>query len=118
MVNKILLVLILTSCSIKHSSIESNLSLDNYKIYYYDNGNKESEGNYTKGIKNGFFKYYRENGKKKSEGYFKNDMKNGIWKEWYENGMREINYVNNARKSIKCWTLNGGDLDCSEIKYH
>ena len=111
-------VIILFGC-VGSQKITKNLStnLNGYQKIYYENGNLKSEGDYEKNSKEGFFKFYYENGNKKSEGLFKNDMKQDVWKEWYVNGMREITYKDNSRNSIKCWSLEGKNIDCNNIIY-
>lgn len=46
-------------------------------IYFYENGNISSEGDYLNNLKNGFWKYYSENGVIHKEGKFINGKKTG-----------------------------------------
>lgn len=89
-----------------------------YFIYFLENGNKSSEGNYINDKREGVWVYYYEsgekasidtyvkdkyngestsffkNGKIKSQGKLVNDKAQGIWKYWYEQGQlqSEENY--------------------------
>jgi uncharacterized protein len=58
-------------------------------IYFYENGRKESEGEYVNNKNEGFWNYWHENGQKKSEGKFKNDLRQDKWTYWHENGQRK-----------------------------
>ena len=114
----ILQVILLLGC-VSGQKITNNLTtkLNGNQKIYYENGKVKSEGNYENNSKEGLFKFYYENENKKSEGLFTNDMKQGVWKEWYVNGMREITYKDNSRDSIKCWSLDGQNIDCGDIIY-
>jgi len=63
-------------------------------IYYYSNGEKNSEGLYKNDHKEGVWKSWYENGEKWDEGLYKDDKKEEIWKSWYENGnlKEEVEY--------------------------
>lgn len=54
-------------------------------IYYFENGNKTSEGDYTNDKLNGPWTYWHENGLKKSQGTYTDNQKTGIWNYWNEN---------------------------------
>lgn len=67
---------------------------------WYDNGFKESIGNYVKGKKEGLWRYYPYNDSNIiSEGNYKNNKKNGIWKEYFHKGRisSSKNYVNGIK---------------------
>ena len=67
-----------------------------YKTFYYESGNKLSEGELTNGKENGEWKYFYENGEIQIIASFANGIENGNWKWYAENGqlMREGNYEN------------------------
>ena len=53
--------------------------------YWYENGEKKSEGTYKNGKKDGLFTWWYVNGKKEYEGTYKNGRKISV-KEWNEDG--------------------------------
>ena len=60
-------------------------------MWYYENGNIQSEINYENGFKDGLFKLYYKNGNIKVQGRYKDDNRNGVWlingkKRKYRNG--------------------------------
>lgn len=59
---------------------------ENYKIFYYENGNIASEGTMVDGKPEGYWKTYHENGILKSEGDRKNFVLDGPWKFYDETG--------------------------------
>lgn len=62
---------------------------DGLWTYYYENGNKWSEAEYTNGEYNGKSTTWFENGKLRYEGYYKNGKKTGKWKFYNEEGKFE-----------------------------
>lgn len=64
------------------------IAQDEYKIYYYDNGNVSSEGNMVAGKPNGYWKTYYPNGQLKSEGNRENFQLDSIWIFYNELGER------------------------------
>ncbi|MDO8535756.1 MAG: tetratricopeptide repeat protein [Candidatus Omnitrophota bacterium] len=54
-------------------------------IWYYSNGNMQTEGNYVNGKENGFFKWYYPSGAVKAEGGYLDGKYSGEWK-WYNEG--------------------------------
>ncbi len=58
------------------------------EVRYYQNGEKEIEGEYKNNKKDGKWTYWYTNGKKWSEGYFKNGLSNGHFTIWYKSGKR------------------------------
>ena len=75
---------------------------------YYKNGNKEFEGDYLNGERNGKGKEYYENGKLKFEGKYSYG-KRRTGKEYYENGKLEFEgeYFHNERLRGKEYDLDG-----------
>jgi len=55
-------------------------------IFYYDTGEKRSEGKYEKGMKQGPWKFYFKNGKIEQDGNYKDDLAYGAWKWYYASG--------------------------------
>lgn len=78
--------------------------------YYYENGNRSSEGEYKDGERNGFWQFWFEDGKKKSEGEIKNGLYEGHWKFYYENGNQKSEgyFINDLRANEwKFWEEDG-----------
>lgn len=65
-----------------------NERIDHF-IYYYDNGQKESEGDYNDDERNGKWIKWWDNSQKKSEGEFSHNKLTGKWITWHENGAKE-----------------------------
>jgi len=60
-----------------------------YFIYYYENGQKSSEGKYLNNKAEDEWNLWYENGQKKSQGKFINDKFEGEWNSWFENGQKK-----------------------------
>ena len=75
----------------------------NYKIFYYENGIKASEGTMVNGKPDGYWKTYNEKGIIKSEGNRLNFELDGLWKFYNDTGkiVLEINYKNGRKNGIK-----------------
>lgn len=58
-------------------------------VSYYENGKKEWENSYTKGLRNGDFFTFHENGDLKSKSKFKEDKRDGVFECYCENGAKE-----------------------------
>lgn len=57
--------------------------------YYYENGQKSSEGKYLNNKAENEWKLWYENGQIKSQGKFINDRLEGEWNYWFENGQKK-----------------------------
>ncbi len=78
--------------------------------YFYENGNKSSEGDYVNDKEEGLWNYWYDNGQKKSSGECKADKVEGVWKYWYESGEKksEGKYMNGEQVDIwNHWFING-----------
>lgn len=53
---------------------------------YYSNGNKQIEGGYKNGQRDGHWLYWFENGNMQSDGYFTSGVRTGEAKVWDESG--------------------------------
>lgn len=60
-------------------------------IWYYENGNKKFEGNYTQNIKNGVFTNYYSNGAVMNKQEFKNDVQEGVFQQYFPWGDVKLN---------------------------
>ena len=58
-------------------------------VTYYDNGQKQEEGNFKDGKKDGLWSWWGENGQKMSEGNYKDNKYDGLWTGWHENGQKK-----------------------------
>jgi antitoxin component YwqK of YwqJK toxin-antitoxin module len=90
-------------------------------IYWHDNGQKSSEGNYIDGKRSGHWIYWHDNGQKSSEGNYIDGKRSGHWINWHDNGQKssEGDYIdgngeghwiywhNNGQKSGECDYING-----------
>ena len=56
-----------------------------FTYYWYENGQKISEGTYKNGRKDGLWTRWYENGQKENEGNYKNGKHDGIWTYWDKN---------------------------------
>ena len=67
---------------------------------WYENGRKESEGQYQDGEREGLWTVWYENGQRDTEGEFRNGEKEGRWTNWYDNGKTksEGQYQNGERE--------------------
>lgn len=80
------------------------------EVRFWENGEKESEINYSNGEKNGESILWYASGKKKSTYLYKDGMKQGAFTEWYENGeiCFEGEYSNDTPSGKwKFWSENG-----------
>ena len=63
--------------------------LDGKWTDWYKNSQKEGETNYKDGKKDGWVIFWHENGQKWSEGNYKDGKRDGKWTAWYENGQKQ-----------------------------
>jgi len=76
---------------------------------YYENGQKQGEGDFKNGKPDGLIKGWYESGKKEYERTYK-DGENLLYTRWYENGQKEseINYKDGKRDGLYTdWYENG-----------
>jgi antitoxin component YwqK of YwqJK toxin-antitoxin module len=82
-------------------------------VMYYENGQKENEGIFKNGKREGFWTEWYENGQQKIVTNYKtrkNGKEDGHWTGWYENGqkMEEGNFKNGKREGFwTYWDENG-----------
>ena len=80
--------------------------------WWYLNDNKEAEGYYLDGLKEGAWVYWFQNGVKNSEGTFSEDQRSGLWLFYNEDGSvyKELTYANgvlNGRETK--WLVSASD---------
>jgi len=88
------------------------------EIKFYQNHQKQDEGEYKDSLRDGKWTYWREDGKLWSEGYFKKGLRDGKGSVYYENGKKfyDCEYKNNERIGIwKFWDETGKPM--KEINY-
>jgi uncharacterized protein len=75
-------------------SAQYDINPDGYNVFYHENGNKSSEGNFREGKPDAYWKTYYPDGKLKSEGNRKDFLLDSTWTFYNEKGKKisEINY--------------------------
>lgn len=74
---------------------------------WYANAQKQEEGNYIHGVKDGVWKTWHEDGNPASEKFFTAGRKNGVFTEWHPNGQMKSKgaYVNDLEEGLwETWT--------------
>jgi hypothetical protein len=73
--------------------------------YYYDDGKKQSSGEYEDDKKVGVWSFWHPNGQKSKEGKYVDGFAEGKWTLWYENGKvrSEGNYEHS--RQVGEWTI-------------
>ncbi|MEI7595334.1 MAG: TonB family protein [Bacteroidota bacterium] len=80
---------------------------------WYSNGNKQFEGEYIDLLKNGNWTYWDNDGKILATISYVNDKKNGKWNSWYANGKKEQEGIYNENNKEGLWTTwyKNGSID-------
>lgn len=88
-------------------------------IFYYANGQKRVEGEYNKeGKKHGDWTYWYDNGNKWSEGSFNEGLNDGKRTTWHENGQKHYTGEYDKGKRIGIWRFYDEDGNMTkEIDY-
>ena len=96
--------------------VNSEVSFTGKYVEYSDNGQKEYEGNFKNGKKNGLMTVWSENGQKLIETNYKNGKQDGLWTGWHENGQKqfETNYKNGKKNGLMTWWDKEGNIDETE----
>lgn len=81
-------------------------------VYYYENGNKEAEGDYVNNKREGNWTSWHENGNKANEGMVSRDEDTGEWKYWYENGQLQAkgSFVKDLKDGTWSYWYDNGQL--------
>lgn len=91
------------SPAVNCNSTNVSSSTNGFKVNYYPDGTtKKSEGNYSSGVQQGFWKFYYQNSNLLKEGNFTSGKIKGFWKLYFENGNinEEGNYDNCIRNGF------------------
>ena len=96
----LILLLSLSFAGAKGQSIKDTL---NYKVFYFNNGLKASEGTMINGKPDGYWKTYYEKGILKSEGNRLNFELDSLWKFYNDKGeiVLEINYKKGLKNGLR-----------------
>ena len=80
------------------------------------NGQKEFEGSYKDGKRDGLRTGWYENGQKWYEITYKDGELDGLHTEWYDNGQKwkEGTYKDDELISSKCWSDDGEETHCDD----
>jgi len=80
---------------------------------YHENGQKEGEGTFKDGKREGKWSGWYENGQKEGEGTFKDGKLEGLVTGWYENGQKnsEQLFKDGNLISLKEWNEDGSDKE-------
>ena len=82
---------------------QQEVDLNGYNIFYYENGEKSSEGNMKDGKPDGYWKTYFENGNIKSEGNRKNFELDSIWTFYNDTAkvVLQISYLEGKKNGLR-----------------
>lgn len=85
-------------------------------VYYHENGNVSSEGNYLNDKAEGPWTIWHENGKIKSKGKYTEDKLEGAWEYWFDNGGKKSagTYLKGEREGIWRFWYQTGEKECEE----
>jgi uncharacterized protein len=80
-------------------------------IYFFENGQKSSEGDIVNDRREGLWNFWHENGRKESDGKFIKDKKEGIWVYYHDNGQKkaEGNFVADKHEGVWVYWFNSGE---------
>jgi len=87
---------------------------EGFWIFWYENGQKWSEGNYRNGKREGLWITWWSTGQKWTEGNYRNGEKEGLWVSWHRRGQKasEGNYRNGEEDGLWIsWNYNGQKLE-------
>ena len=82
---------------------------DGLNTEWYDNGQKKLEGTYKDGERDGLWTWWYEDEQKRSEGPYKDGKPDGLHVQWYENGKKrgEGTFKDGKIISQKEWNEDG-----------
>ncbi len=78
-------------------------------VWYYEDGQKWTEGTYKDGKLHGLLTVWYENGQKEKEGTYKDGKLHGLLTGWHENGQKSLEgtYKDGELISSKIWNEDG-----------
>lgn len=83
---------------------------------WYENGQPQMSGQFTKGVRDGQFTWWHRNGQKHLQGQFESGTKTGQWIWWHANGFKATqgNYVADAPTGEWVWWTEEGTIASRE----
>nr|WP_321451585.1 toxin-antitoxin system YwqK family antitoxin [uncultured Carboxylicivirga sp.] len=78
--------------------------------YWYENGNKQVVAHFNNGNPDSLWQWYNESGNLIKEGYYKDGLEDGIWMSYYDNGLKTDSglYVNGRMEGFwRNWNNDG-----------
>ena len=123
------ILLLIFSCSSPKAVLKTNRieeigtlvdSLKEGKWKTYDNGKLISVGNYSKNLKNGYWRFFYSNGKKHQQGKFLKDWQVGSWIYYFESGqfMGKGIFIDNQQNGLWKWFHKNGKLYTERLYDH
>ena len=82
-------------------------------IYYFENGQKQSEVSYINDNRNGEYISWYETGEIKQKGTYEKDVRTGSWQGWHLNGIKSFSKNYSKGKMIGVWNIY---YDTGELK--
>lgn len=117
--SKYIIVFITLSFIFFQGFSQKDINPNGYNIFYFENGQKSSEGYFENGKPVGYWKNYFENGVLKSEGNRKNAQLDSVWLFYYGSGLlkESITFQNSKKEGTSKFYSEEGNLK-SEFQYH
>lgn len=75
-----------------------------HSIWWYSNGQKQSEGNFRLGVPNGNFTWWHTNGQKQATGEYVDGKQSGRWVWWHTNGQRQVQGQYTSGQQVGNWS--------------
>lgn len=94
------IILLITVISIYQIGFsQTKIEPNGFNVFYYENGQKSSEGDFSDGKPEGFWKNYYESGVLKSEGNRKDFNLDSTWLFYFDNGLlkEKVEYIKSKR---------------------
>lgn len=88
-------------------------------VSYYENGQKELEGEFIDDKGTGYFTYWFENGNIDSKGEFIDGKLEGVWCFYFQDGQMcaKEKYVDGERTEWGFWDKDGNNVDLKDAEY-
>lgn len=103
MKKEVIVFLILVFPCVLAAQQTQEINPDGYNVFYYENGQKSSEGTMRNGQPDGYWKTYHKNGILKSEGNRKNYLLDSVWTFYSDSGKVavQITYLEGKKNGIR-----------------
>lgn len=88
------------------------------QVKYYNNEQKEVEGDFENGLRSGHWIYYFENGQKWSEGEFKDGLSHGKFTVWQKDGKKYYEAEYKEGKPHGKWVFFNENKPYKEVEYN